>query len=76
MADTGLTEFVVITNISKTRLRIYIEPDIYAMEPAVEGWVGIKPGHSIVVETDRVNAGWLYTLRTKGVIKLDYIELE
>jgi len=75
MSETTDISVVTIKNISRSRLKIYVEPDSTSLYPLVSGWVGINPGYCVTVDADRVNDGWLYTLYTDGAVKLDYIDI-
>lgn len=60
----------IITNISRRPVNIYISQATYTpIAPHLNGWVSIKPGSSISVESTRVNEGWLASLQHLGAIR-------
>jgi hypothetical protein len=68
-----LTDVVSIRNISRQRISIFVEPDaISDIAPELDGYVGLNPGGTIVVEDDRINLGWLEGLRMLGTISLEF----
>ncbi len=68
-----LVDVVSIRNISRQRIRIFIETNLISdVAPELDGYVGINPGGAVVVEDDRVNLGWLENLRRLGIVKIEF----
>jgi hypothetical protein len=67
------TPVVIIKNISRKSISIFIEPDFLSdIAPDLDGYTRIISGGSITVEDDRVNNGWLESLRMLNQVTLEY----
>ena len=66
-------EVVMVKNISKTAIRIYVEPgDMFG----VSGWSKLGTGQILTAERDNINVGWLDSLRARGMIRIDEINYQ